>query len=177
MNEKEKNKKLWRLILLLLLVTSIATATAIWAWFFRGPDAVLAPDYAPTETESYAEAIPNDADEKNEAEQGGGSVSLTYSNEVIIDLSDQTATLLFANPGRSSHDMLIQIVVQDQVLVQSGLLKAGNQVKNLAVSPETAGRLKTGGYDGLFMIYYYDQSSGERAVVNTEIPIHITVRD
>ena len=79
------------------------------------------------EEESNAQAIEDDSGEKLEAEEGGGAVSLTYSNEVTIDLSDKAASLVFANPGKSVQDMVVQIVIDDTVIVQSGTLKPGNQ--------------------------------------------------
>ena len=88
------------------------------------------------EEESNAQAIEDDSGEKLEAEEGGGAVSLTYSNEVTIDLSDKAASLVFANPGKSVQDMVVQIVIDDTVIVQSGHLKAGQS----GHYPEPAGR-------------------------------------
>ena len=177
MQQKEKNEKDKRkwLILLLLLITFAAIGVAVWALSMANPDRPLPPDFAP-EDEIHAQEIPNDSGEKNDAADGGGKVSLTYSNEVTMDLSEGIASLLFANPKRSSHDIILQIAVQDTVVVQSGLLKAGTQVKTLELLPE-AERLTAGGYHGSFFVFYYDPTTGEQAVVNTEIPIHIIVRN
>lgn len=158
--EEKRDKSRW-IILLLLFVTVSALCVTVWALFFRSPKVALAPDYAPQETEAYAQTIPNDSGEKK-SEDGGGSVSLTYSNQVNIDLSDETASLLFANPGRSNQDMIIQIVVQDQVIVQSGKLTAGNQVMTLDLLEDAAQKLSPGGYEGTFLILYYSQETGAR---------------
>lgn len=174
--KKGQNKSKW-LILLLLLITLIAVCVTVWALFFRGPSVTLAPDYAPVETEQNAESIPDDTGEQVKSEQGGGSVSLSYSNEVTIDLSDKTASLYFANPGKSNQDMVIQIVIQDTVIVQSGTLTPGNQVTSLNLLDGAHKQLAAGGYDGKFVILYYNQETGEKAVVNTEIPISITVNE
>ena len=124
-----KGKKI--LIPVLLLITLIAIGVTIWALCFRDTAPVLAPDYAPVEEESNAQPIEDDSDEKLETEEGGGAASLTYSNEVTIDLSDKAASLVFANPGKSLQDMVVQIVIDDTVIVQSGTLKPGNQVTTL----------------------------------------------
>ena len=109
-----KGKKI--LIPVLLLITLIAIGVTIWALCFRDTaPVVLAPDYAPVEEESNAQAIEDDSGEKLETEEGGGAVSLTYSNEVAIDLSDKAASLVFANPGKSVQDMVVQIVIDDTV--------------------------------------------------------------
>ena len=92
-----KGKKI--LIPVLLLITLIAIGVTIWALCFRDTAPVLAPDYAPVEEETNAQAIEDDSGEKLEAEEGGGAVSLTYSNEVTIDLSDKAASLVLPIPA------------------------------------------------------------------------------
>lgn len=165
------------LIPVLLLITLIAIGVTIWALFFRNTAPVLAPDYAPVEEEANAEPIGDDDSEKMEAEEGGGAVSLTYSTEVTIDLSDKAASLVFANPSKSVQDMVVQIVIDDTVIVQSGTLKPGNQVTTLDLLDGAESQLQPGGYDGKFVVFYYDPDTGEKAVVNTEIPITITVQE
>ena len=175
--EKDKRQKKYLLLvlLLLLLITLLASCTTIWALFFRDSGPTLAPDYAPQEMEQHAETIPDDSGEKLEKPEGGGSVSLTYSNKVTIDLSDKAASLYFANPGKSNQDMLIQIAIQDTVIVQSGTLVPGQQVKLLDLLEGAEEMMQPGGYEGKFVVLYYDPDSGEKAMVNTEIPITINV--
>ncbi|MCD8013401.1 MAG: hypothetical protein LUG99_09525 [Lachnospiraceae bacterium] len=172
-DKKDRRKLL--IILLLLLITLIAVGITIWAVFFRDTKTTLTPDYAPQETEEYAEPIGDDDDEKLEVSEGGGAVSLSYSTEVTIDLSEETASLYFANPSKSTQDMVLQLVIQDTVVIQSGLLTPGNQVSTLSLLDGAADILEEGGYDGEFIVLYYDPDSGEKAVVNTEIPVTITV--
>ena len=174
-NENKQNKLVLLLILLLLLITLIAVGVTVWALFFRDSGPTLAPDYAPQEMEQRAETIPNDSGEKMDKPEGGGSVSLTYSNKVTIDLSDKLAALYFANPGKSNQDMVLQIAIQDTVILQSGTLKPGNQVKLLDLLEGAEEMLSPGGYEGKFIVLYYDQESGEKAMVNTEIPITVNV--
>ena len=176
MEKNEKKRDYTKLLtLLLLLITLIAVGVTVWALFFRDSGPVLAPDYAPQEMEQNAETIPNDSGEKMEKPEGGGSVSLTYSNKVTIDLSDKAAALYFANPGKSNQDMVLQIAIQDTVILQSGTLKPGQQVKLLNLLKGAEKQLSTGGYEGKFVVLYYDQESGEKAMVNTEIPVTINV--
>lgn len=174
---ENKKAKPSLLIPILLVITVIALCITVWALFFRDRGPVLAPDYAPQEEEQNAETIPGDSGEKLENPEGGGSVSLTYSREVSISLSDEKVTLLFANPGKSNQDMVLQIVVQGTVIVQSGTLKPGNQVTTLELLDGMAGKLSAGTYEGNFAVLYYHPETGEKAIVNTEIPITITVKN
>lgn len=172
---KENKRRTTLIIVLLLLITLIAVGVTVWALFFRGPSVVLAPDYAPQELERNAETIAGDSQEKMDAAEGGGAVSLTYGANVSVILSNQTAALLFANPGKSTQDMLIQVVIQDTVLVQSGRLEPGHQVTTLDLLDGAADMLVPGGYAGSLVVYYYDRETGEKAMINTEIPVTISV--
>lgn len=173
--QKDARKNL--LVPALLVITGIAICVTVWALFFRDCGPVLAPDYAPKEEERNAETIPDDNGEKMELPEGGGSVSLTYAREMTIDLSDKKASLYFANPGKSNQDIVLQVVVQDEVIIQSGTLKPGNQVTSLDLLDSASGMLSAGGYEAKFVVLYYHPETAEKALVNTEIPVTITVSE
>lgn len=167
-----------KLILLLLLLLLISVGVTVWALCFREPTVVLNPDYAPEQMEPHQSPIPGDTGNKAESSSGGGgSVSLNYSDKVTIDLSDGKAYLYFANPGKSNQDMVIQVVIQGEVLLQSGRLTPGHQVQELELLPDAAAKLSPGGYDGKFVLYYYHPETMEKAMVNTEIEITVSVQE
>lgn len=172
---KGKERRWLLLLLLLLLITVVAVAVSIWAVFFRGKAPVLTPDYAPKETEINAEPIGDENDAKLEHPEGGGAVSLTYAKLVNISISKKSADLLFANPTKSSQDMVLYLVIDDVVVLQSGRLTPGNKVTKLSLADGIEKRLAEGGYNGKFIVYYYDCTSGEKAMINTEIPVEVTV--
>ena len=149
-----------------------------WALFFRKPNVVLTPDYAPVETEAHAETIPNDLSEKAEAPAGGGSISIQYADQVTIDLSDKKALVDYANPGSSTQNIVLQIVVQDQILAQSGTIAPGRQVKELDLLPGAEKMLQPGTYQNAkYVILSYHPETGEKAMVNTEAAITVTVQN
>ena len=166
-----KGKKI--LIPVLLLITLIAIGVTIWALCFRDTAPVLAPDYAPVEEESNAQAIEDDSGEKLEAEEGGGAVSLTYSNEVTISLADAAATVQITNPTRSNQSMLIQLMIQDVKIGQSGTIPPGNQLTVIPLDENIT--LEPGTYEGMFHLLFFDTETNERANLNTNIPVTITV--
>ena len=174
-DRKDNSSRL--LILLLLLISIVAVCVSVWALFFRQRDISLTPDYAPQDKEEYAESIPNDSDDKLDAPQGGGAVSLTYANQVGIDLSTGMVSLFFANPGKSNQDMVLQIVIREQIIVQSGTLSPGHRITQMELMKGVADMLSVGGYDGRFVVLYYNQETGEKSIVNTEIPVKITVTE
>lgn len=176
MNRNSRKKEI-TIILLLLLITTIAVCVSVWALFFYEPKVALAPDYALQETEPNQQPIKNENDKKMETTAGGGAVSLRYSDKVTMDLSDKKVILNFANPGKSTQDMILQIMIQDQIIVQSGRITPGNKVDTLLLLDDAIKKLSSGGYEGKYIVYYYEPKTGEKSVVNTEIPITITVQE
>ena len=182
-NENNENKKNSNkiLIIFLIFITVVAIGVTVWALFFREaekPPTILAPDYAPVETEGNAESIPGDNTEgRKDNVEGGGSVTVYWSPDVTVDLSDGTASLVFANPGKSNQDMVVQIIIQDLVIVQSGTLPPGNRVRSLDLLDDVASRLTAGIYKGKFNVLFYDPVTGEKAIMNQEILINITVKE
>lgn len=172
--EKSDRKSRW-IILLLLLLLLIAISVTLWALFFR-EETTLTPDYAPRREDKYAQSLDDQGDEKLEQVQGGGAVSLTYSTKVTVTLDDGMASVYFANPSKSNQDMVLQLVVQDVILAQSGRLSPGKQLDTLELLEGAASRLQPGGYNGQFVVLFYQPDTGEKTIVNTEIPVDVTVQ-
>lgn len=173
----KRNNKTRNIILVILAVITVAAiGITVWALFFRDATPVLAPDYAPQTTDSNAEKMDDGDESKLDAAEGGGAVSLTYSKNVTISLADKKASIMFQNPSKSTQNMVLQLVItsgeEETVVAQSNLLPAGYKLNTLALL-DTA-KLSAGGYEGKFRVLYYNTDSGEKAVVNTEIPVSIT---
>ncbi|MBR2490460.1 MAG: hypothetical protein IKB65_03145 [Ruminiclostridium sp.] len=162
------------IIPLLLAITAISVCVAVWALFFREPAAPDFPDYPPQQLEDNAVPIPDDGQDELEAPEGGGAVGLVYSNQVSVDLQGEQASLLFANPGKSTQDMMLQILVQDTVIASSGRLVPGKQIQRLPLLSGVSSQLSPGSYEGTFVVSYLNQDTGEKAILTTEIPVTIT---
>ena len=172
--ETQEKKKTW-LILLLIICIVICIGVTIWALFFRQSDEALIPDYAPQETEQNARPIEGD-DTKLDAPEGGGAISLEYDSQVTVDLSDGKAYLSYANPGKSTQNIVLRIEIQDTAVVQSGTIRPGNQVSELELLDGAAKKLQEGVYDAVFRILSYDPVTGEKAMVDTLAEITVTVQ-
>lgn len=175
--DEEREKRLLFLVILLLVIAAIAVTVSVLTFRERDRAPILTPDYAPGDPEKNAEPIGDDGDEKLDQPEGGGAVSLTYAKEVAITKAGNTATLLFANPQKSNQDMVLELVIDDAVVFRSGRIAPGHKVTSLTLSEGIASRLVAGGYDGRFVVFYYDRSTGERAMLNTEIPVTVTVKE
>lgn len=174
--EKEKKRK-WLIIILIILLL-LCIAVTIWTLFFRKPAVVLTPDYAPQEMEENAEPIENDDTTKLDTSEGGGAISIEYVDSVSIDLSEEKVSLEYANPGKSTQNVVIQIVIQDEIIVQSGTIAPGNMVRELELLDGAKEKLQEGVYsDAKLVILSYDPETGEKAMVNTEGQITVTVQN
>lgn len=174
----EAEKQQTRLIVLLSIGIAVCLAVTIWALFFRQPRVVLTPDYAPRETEQNAEPIPDDNSVRLDTPAGGGSITIEYDNHATIDLSDKKAYLSYANPGKSTQNIVLRIEIQDTVVAQSGTIQPGSQVRVLALLEGAEKQLQTGVYtDAAFKILSYDPETGEKAMIDTVAEITVTVRN
>ena len=169
-------KKIFAGVILFLILLGIVAGTIIcWNAIFNNSP-ILTPDFALSQEEKYAENIGNDNDSKLPQPEGGGAVSLTYSTDISISLTEEKAYLYFENPTKSNQDMILQIVIQDTIVAQSGKLVPGKQVYKLDLLKNAASKLSPGGYNGKFVILYYQKDTGEKAVINTDIPVTINVK-
>lgn len=165
----------WGIVLITVIVILLLLSMCHGSFGKEG-EVVLVLDYAPRETEENIEAIPGDTEAGADG-GSGGSVRLIYSDRVTIDLSRAEASLYFGNPGRSNQNMVLRVMIRDEVIAQSGLIPAGYELETLALRDAAVSKLRPGGYNGVLVIYYYDQDTEKLAAVNTEIPIDITVEE
>ena len=137
----------------------------------------LTPDYAPGVIDVNAIKTP-DNEKKLDKSDGGGSVSLSYSNVVSIDLSTKEIKMYFKNPTKSTQSMIIQVMLKNNddylVIGQTNRIPSGYSVYKTQLLDVV--KLEKGGYDGMFNVLYYDEETEEKAIVNTNIPITIDVK-
>ena len=177
METNSKNKKTKIMIASLLVIAILALCFGIWVMWFR-PAPVLNPDYAAKDPEENAEQMEGEeGGEKLDAPSGGGAVTLIYGKTVDIDLSENKATFLIVNPTESTEYLVAEIVIQNQVFAQSGAIKPGYRVTELDLVEGATEMLREGGYDGKIVLYMYNSETDERAILNSEILVTVTVSE
>lgn len=174
--KEERKKKMYRRITVILLIV-IVILILLLLQKCSSDVTVLNPDFPPQVVDPGAKPIPDDDDDDDlTIEEGGGGVGLMLSDKLTIDLSDKEVSLYFANPNRSLRDVVLWITVQDVVIAQSGRMLPGYQIETLDLIEGAETKLVEGVYSGKFIMYFYDPETNERATVNTEFPVTITVR-
>ena len=160
----------------LVLITVISLGVTVYTLLSNKDKKVLAPDYAKPEVEENAEPFGNQETKMTEQpEKGSGNVDIVYKKDVSIELSKNIVSLLIGNPKTSNHDMLVQILIDDLLISESGILKVGSQVKELNLQENIGEQLTSGQYEGIVRVYFYDCISAEKSLVDVKIPVSITV--
>lgn len=174
MENKEKKRRL--LIILLCIGIAVCIAVTVWALFFRNTDNTpLIPDFAPEQTEPNAQPVDGDGN-KMDVPQGGGGISLEYVSSVTVNLSENKAYFQYTHPAKSTQNIVLCIMVQDTMIARSGLITPGHKITELTLSDGIAKKLSAGTYkNAQFKILSYDPDSGEKAMVDTEAQITLTV--
>ena len=172
--EENRQKLIIGVLSTLLLVCICIT---IWVVFFRSEDkVVLTPDYAPPGEDANSQKIPGDSEGKLDVTQGGGGIGIQYAQQVEIDLSDKTAYIQYANPSRSTQNVMLQIVIKGKIVAQSGIVKPGYQIDRVALLDGMEDILLEGVYtDAVFKFLSYDPVTAEKAMVDSEGKITVNV--
>ena len=179
-------REILRVIALLLLLT--VTATVLLACKKKGQEtptptpsdnSLLAPDYAPPAQEEGASDIEGEqsGNKLTSGGGGGGAAGMTWEGTVNIFLTAKKATLRFENPSRSYNNIVLQLVMQDTLIFQSGLLTPGKQLREIALADGIAERLQVGGYNAEFVVTYYDPDTNEKAILNSKLPVTVVVSE
>lgn len=153
-NTDKNRKKRWLLLLLLLLLL-------LGVLFCRKKPQTT--DTAPAPESSVSTS------------DGGGPVSLTYSDAAGIDLTAGQVTLLFANPEKSGWDATVCLVVGESEAARSDLLTPGEQVTRLALLDGAEKDLTAGSCSGMLKVSFYHPQTGAKAMLDAEIPVTVTV--
>ena len=161
---------------LILTIISILLAALMLTGCKWGSSDPLNPDYPVPPVDTNAETMEGD-ETKLESPEGGGAVGLIYTTTAKLSLSSGTISMLFGNPQRSNQNMTVAISVQDVIIAESGLLEPGNRISVMSLNKKGAEvMVNEGVYNAKFVVEFYDADSGEKAMINTEIPITVTAK-
>lgn len=170
------------LILLFGLLAGIGIGAALLWNMLTGNDVpVISPNHPLPDVDSNIEDIVGDTDiPNNNISEGGGSVSMIYSLNAMLDLTDSNVDILFKNPAKSNHDVVLELYItkdnERTLIAQSGRIPAGNSLSKMDLMPGSA-ILSEGVYEGVYKVIYYNPLTGERALVESDITdVEVTVR-
>lgn len=162
-----------------LIGTTVAVVLLLTQNESPGGGEVLEPDYENIKPDDNAQTIPGETTgEASDTPQGGGSMNLVYSDQVLVSKESEKVSLYYQNPSSSSHSIVVQIIItrgDNQYLVaESGGINPGYMLTEMSLNEDI--QLTSGIYKGIMKLWFFDPDTGERAVVDTNIPVTITVK-
>jgi hypothetical protein len=143
--------------------------------FTQEPAEPIPPDYVAQETEKGQKPLEGDTSEHEADLSGGGTINITYGFDITVSLADEKVYLLYANPGVSNHNVSLLVMIEDLVIAKSELILPGYGVDVLDLDAYAKERLLVGGYDGVLVVRAYHPETGEKAMVDAEGAILVTV--
>lgn len=163
---------------MLLIAIVLCLIVIVWALFFRGEsDAPITPDYPPQGTDDKQKPIENDDTDKIDSPEGGGAIRVTFSPEASVSLSDKKVKLYYANPGASNQNVALLIMIGDTVVAKSEMINPGFEINELKLEDYAVKKLQAGTYNATLVVRSYDPESGEKAMVDTQGELSLTVTE
>lgn len=172
---KNKNSNKKNIIIYTILVSLIIICIVIIINLVNKNETALVPDYAPgtIDTNAIKEQDKGDKMPTNT----GGAVSLSYSNVVLINSKEEKIKMYFKNPSKSRESIILELIItqndKEYLIAKSDLLPPGYALYNMDL--DTTLELAKGGYNGKFRITYYNEETGAKEIINTEIEVSIEV--
>lgn len=157
------------ILLALLLIGIIIICILLNINKNKEPDKIV-PDYPPQETDENQSPMENDPGGTLETSEGGAGVNLTYTAVAKADLSEGKVKLYYANPSKSTQDMVVTLVAvkSNTVICRSQRITAGNQVRELPLDEKAKELLSAGEYEAKYVVGCYDPKTNEKAIVELE---------
>ena len=158
------------LALLVLLIVAIVVCVIVINVKNDVEDNKIVPDYPPQETDPNQSPMDNDPGGTLEIEEGGGGVNVTYIANATVYLSENRVELYYANPSKSTQDMVIALVLEsgETVICRSQRITPGNQIRELTLDESVKPMLEEAGegsYNAKFVVGCYDPNTNEKAIV------------
>ena len=158
------------LALLSLLIIAVVVCVIVLNVKDNVEDDKIIPDYPPQATDPNQSPMDNDPGGTLEVEEGGGGVNVTYIANATVYLSENRVELYYANPSKSTQDMVIALVLEngETVVCRSQRITPGNQIRELTLNEDVKSVLEEGGegtYNAKFVVGCYDPNTNEKAIV------------
>lgn len=175
-DKKQKEGKKAKLIYIFLILLIILCIVLI-VCLLRKEEKTLIPDYAPGTIDVNA-IKEQDNSKKMEVSNGGGAVSISYSNIVEVNKKNKKIKMYFKNPSSSRESIILELLIingeKEYLIGKTDLLPPGHALYKMNLDTDI--KLSNGGYKGIFRTTYYSEETGEKEIVNSEIEVSIEVK-
>lgn len=159
---------------------------------------ILTPDFPLPATDPYLEEVssnvnsndhgnvnpnsdPSGDSDSNPNDKGGGTAGMSYTLGANVTLSTQKISMYFENPAESNQGMIVELLVlskgEEYSIAKSGLVTSGTKLRTMNLQTNGV-QLPEGIYTGIYRISFYNQMTGEKALVESDLTdVKITVKN
>lgn len=167
---KDNDKLVLKLIFILLIIVAIVGVSSFNSVFKKTSYLTEVPDIIP-ELHPYATNISMQNDDNSEMEipnQGGGAVVIC-SSSATVHQSNKIVDFYYKNTSRSKSTVVLQLLINGQVIAQSGAIPPGYQTLVIDLNPDID--LEEGNQNGVLIISFYNIDTRKKESVNSKINI------
>lgn len=120
----------------------------------------------------------NDANiDKMEITPGGGAVSLQYSKQLVINNITKEISMYLKNPSKSRENISFEIYLkengEDKIIGATKLIPTGYSIRKLQLTEDN---IENGNYKGYIKVFFYNEETNEKEILDTKINIEIQVK-
>jgi hypothetical protein len=167
---KIKEKKSFLPFMLIPLLLALLVAIILLLPIVEPDDE---PIFAPVPRDEDSVPIPGEVIEPRE----GNHMSFQFQKDISASLSTGNATLNFKNPGYANHDVVVQLILEDVVIAESGAVSPGFQLEHLRLDFPSGAVVPTGVYDATIAMVYYEIGTHNRSMFESNFPVVLTVTE
>ena len=115
---------------------------------------------------------PEEIKEGDITSNSAGQMSLMYSLDAKLTLSENKIDMFFVNPHNSYRDVVVELYVLNEdemvLIAETGLIPIGTGVETMEFKTDSA-LLSNGSYRAEYIVRAFDPNSGELSILNSEI--------
>lgn len=145
----------------------------------------VAPDFPLPENDENLEEVTDNVNSNttndNDSSDTVGSASMSYTLSADVSLSDGSIAMMFENPSVSNQAVTLELMIQSNgnsySIAKSGLLPSGTRLQKMNLELDNIS-ISEGVYTGFYRVSFYNPSTGEKAIVESELTdVKITVKN
>lgn len=131
--------------------------------------------YAPIPSDKNQIRITEEKEPENRS--SGSSISFKFNETLHIDATTGNVYINFENPSYAKNNIVVTLVSEDDrsEMAKTGAIAPGHGIKYLRLNDNGYEKINGGVRSGIIMLTAYSAETNDKAMVDTELPVHIVI--
>ena len=131
--------------------------------------------YSPIASDSNQIRIPEEEGQK--AGSSGNSISFRFNETLHIDAETGNVYIDFKNPSYAKNNIVVTLEAKDDrsVMARTGAISPGYGVDYLRLNDNGYEKINSGAREGVITLKAYSVENNDKAMIDTELPVHIVI--